>query len=125
MDQAGILVNAGFQCCDAWELQSSKLTTAADYAVMQNSALTLGESLRNDPSVFSFQWSDEPPLAMQETVTLNAFAQADFLLRADVRRGTPGGQEQSGDNELQTSTWNGDDITLWNAAKIDIAAPVP
>ena len=27
MDAAGILVNGGFQCCDAWEVQSSGLTT--------------------------------------------------------------------------------------------------
>ncbi len=78
MDQAGILVNAGYQCCDAWELQSSRLTKSADYAVMQLSALTIGQNLRNHPSVFSFQWSDEPPLAEQESVTLTAFAQADF-----------------------------------------------
>jgi exo-1,4-beta-D-glucosaminidase len=78
MDQAGMLVNAGFQCCDAWELQGSGLTTAADYQVMQNSALAIGQNLRNHPSAFSFQWSDQPPLAMQETVTLNSFAQADF-----------------------------------------------
>jgi exo-1,4-beta-D-glucosaminidase len=78
MDAAGLLVNAGFQCCDAWELQSSGLTTTADYQIMQNSALAIGQNLRNHPSVFSFQWSDQPPLAMQETVTLNAFAQADF-----------------------------------------------
>jgi exo-1,4-beta-D-glucosaminidase len=78
MDEAGILVNAGYQCCDAWELQSSNLTTAADYSIMQNSALTIGQNLRNHPSVFSFQWSDEQPLAQQESVTLNALAQADF-----------------------------------------------
>jgi exo-1,4-beta-D-glucosaminidase len=78
MDRAGMLVNAGFQCCDAWELQSSGLTSSADYSIMQNSALAIGESLRNHPSVFSFQWSDEPPLAEQESVTLTAFAQADF-----------------------------------------------
>jgi exo-1,4-beta-D-glucosaminidase len=78
MDQAGMLVNAGFQCCDAWELQSSGLTSTADYQVLQNSALAIGENLRNHPSVFSFQWSDEPPLAEQESVTLAAFAQADF-----------------------------------------------
>jgi exo-1,4-beta-D-glucosaminidase len=78
MDAAGILVNAGFQCCDAWELQSSKLTTTADYAIMTNSALALGQTMRNDPSVFSFQWSDEPPLATQESDTLTALSQADF-----------------------------------------------
>ncbi|MDR0344826.1 MAG: hypothetical protein LBI49_17275, partial [Nocardiopsaceae bacterium] len=47
MDRAGILVNAGFQCCDAWELQSSGLTSAADFQVMQNSALAIGQSLRD------------------------------------------------------------------------------
>ena len=76
-----------------------------------------------------------------------------FLLRADVRRGTSSGQELSGDNELQSSIWQDNDITLfpgesqtltvtydssdlqgatpvisvsgWNVPKIDIAAPVP
>src|SRR5215510_12791287 len=78
MDAAGILVNAGFQCCDAWELQGSGLTTAADFQIMQNSALTIGTNLRNHPSVFSFQWSDLNPTAQQETVSLSAFQQADF-----------------------------------------------
>ena len=78
MDQAGILINAGYQCCDAWELQSSGLTTSADYAILQNSAGAIAQTLRNHPSVFSFQWSDEPPLAEQESVTLTAFAQQDF-----------------------------------------------
>jgi exo-1,4-beta-D-glucosaminidase len=78
MDAAGILVNAGFQCCDAWELQSSGLTTSADYAIMTNSATAIAQSLRNHPSVFSFQWSDEPPLATQESDTLTAFSQQDF-----------------------------------------------
>ncbi len=78
MDQAGMLVNAGYQCCDAWELQSSGLTTSADFAIMQNSALTIGQNLRNHPSVFSFQWSDQPPTAQQESVSLTALGQADF-----------------------------------------------
>jgi exo-1,4-beta-D-glucosaminidase len=78
MDRAGILVNAGYQCCDAWELQSSGLTTTADFQIMQNSALTIGQNLRNHPSVFSFQWSDLPPTTQQESVSLSALAQADF-----------------------------------------------
>ncbi|MBO0809940.1 MAG: beta-mannosidase, partial [Actinobacteria bacterium] len=78
MDRAGILVNAGFQCCDAWELQSSGLTSAADFQVMQNSALAIGQSLRDHPSVFSFQWSDLAPTAQQESVTLSALQQAGF-----------------------------------------------
>ena len=28
MDRAGILIDAGFQCCDAWQLQDSELTSA-------------------------------------------------------------------------------------------------
>ena len=76
-----------------------------------------------------------------------------FFLRADVRRGTAAGAELVGDNELQSSIWNGNDITLWpgesetltvsynsadlqgatpvisvsgwNRPKIDIAAPAP
>jgi len=78
MDQEGMLVNAGFQCCDAWELQSSGLTTTADFQIMQNSALAIGQNLRNHPSVFSFQWSDLNPTAQQESVTLAAFQQADL-----------------------------------------------
>jgi exo-1,4-beta-D-glucosaminidase len=78
MDQAGMLVNAGYQCCDAWELQSSGLTTTADFQILQNSALAIGQNLRNHPSVFSFQWSDLAPTAQQESVTLSAFQQADF-----------------------------------------------
>ncbi len=78
MDRAGMLVNAGYQCCDAWELQGSGLTSAADYQIMRDSALTIGENLRNHPSVFSFQWSDQPPLPKQESVSLAALAQADF-----------------------------------------------
>ena len=84
MDAAGILVNAGFQCCDAWELQSSGLTSSADYAIMTNSAVAIAQNLRNHPSVFSFQWSDEPPLATQETDTLNAFSQQDFDRPGDL-----------------------------------------
>ena len=76
-----------------------------------------------------------------------------FFLRADVRRGTAAGTELAGDNELQSSIWTGNDITLWpgesqtltatyssadlqgatpvisvsgwNRPKIDIAAPAP
>ena len=36
-----------------------------------------------------------------------------FLLRADVRRGTASGQELPGDNELQSATWQDNDVTLF------------
>jgi exo-1,4-beta-D-glucosaminidase len=76
MDQAGILVNAGYQCCDAWEVSGT--LTSAQLAILQLSALTIGQNLRNHPSVFSFQWSDNAPTAQQEQVSLAGFSQADF-----------------------------------------------
>jgi len=78
MDQAGILVNAGYQCCDAWQLQQSGLTSPADFKIIQLSALTIGQNLRNHPSVDSFQWSDSQPTPKQETLSLAAFHQAGF-----------------------------------------------
>ncbi len=78
MDRAGILIDAGFQCCDAWQLQDSQLTTNHDYSVLFLSALTIGQSMRNHPSVMNFSWSDDNPTARQETVSLKGFKQADF-----------------------------------------------
>jgi exo-1,4-beta-D-glucosaminidase len=76
MDAAGILVNGGFQCCDAWEVSGS--LTQAQLDVLQNSAQTIGTNLRNDPSVFSFQWSDNQPTTQQEQVSIAGFTAADF-----------------------------------------------
>ncbi|HEY3957671.1 MAG TPA: beta-mannosidase [Streptosporangiaceae bacterium] len=79
MDRAGILVNAGYQCCDAWQLPSDGHgVTNVDYRLLRLSALTLGERLRNHPSVDSFQWSDNPPIPRQEKVSLAGFRQAGF-----------------------------------------------
>ncbi|MGH3158728.1 MAG: glycosyl hydrolase 2 galactose-binding domain-containing protein, partial [Streptosporangiaceae bacterium] len=79
MDRAGILINAGFQCCDAWQLPySGRGVTSEDYRLLKLSALTLAERLRNHPSVDSFQWSDNPPIPEQEKVSLAGFRQGDF-----------------------------------------------
>jgi exo-1,4-beta-D-glucosaminidase len=78
MDRAGILVDGGFQCCDAWQLQDSKLTAAHDFKILGLSARTIGENLRNHPSVMNFSWSDNNPTRTQERVSLRGFAQADF-----------------------------------------------
>jgi exo-1,4-beta-D-glucosaminidase len=79
MDRAGILINAGYQCCDAWQLPSNGHgVTRADYRLLELSALSLSERLRNDPSVDSFQWSDNPPTPEQEKVSLAGFRQGDF-----------------------------------------------
>jgi exo-1,4-beta-D-glucosaminidase len=36
-----------------------------------------------------------------------------FFLRADVRRGTATGGEQAGDNQVTSTLWDDNDITLW------------
>jgi exo-1,4-beta-D-glucosaminidase len=57
------------------------------------------------------------------TITNNSTASiVGFFLRADIRRGTAGGAELSGDNELQTSIWHGNDITLWPGESQTITA---
>src|SRR5215813_4330935 len=76
MDAAGILVNGGFQCCDAWQIGGTP--TQAQLNVLQNSAQTIGTNLRNHPSVFSFQWSDNQPVSQQESVSITGFTNADF-----------------------------------------------
>ena len=83
MDAAGILVNAGYQCCDFWEATSY---TSAQNTVYQNTAKSLGAVFRNHPSVFSFQWSDNNPTSSQESLAL-----AGLLLR-----GLPGAVHRLG-----------------------------
>jgi hypothetical protein len=96
---------------------------------------------------------DGADLATTVTIRNTSPSAVVFLLRADVRRGTASGQELPGDNELRSSTWQDNDITLfpgesqtltvtydsadlegatpvisvsgWNAAKVDIVAPSP
>ena len=77
MDAAGIMIDSGYQCCDAWQPDSSTVP-AATLKVMALSALTIGQNERNHPSVITFSWSDNAPVPDQETVSLNAFGQADF-----------------------------------------------
>ena len=78
MDRAGILIDGGFQCCDAWQLSRRHPPTTQQLAVLGNSALTIGENLRNHPSVLNFSWSDNAPIQQQEQVSLAGFAKADF-----------------------------------------------
>ena len=68
MDRAGILIDAGFQCCDKWEPSASgRGVTAQDYHVMYLSSLTIGQQLRDHPSVINFSWSDNQPIKEQES----------------------------------------------------------
>jgi exo-1,4-beta-D-glucosaminidase len=75
-DAAGMLIDAGFQCCDAW--QAGRTISQAALDTMALSAKTIGENERNHPSVFTFSWSDNQPRPTQEAVSLQAFQQADF-----------------------------------------------
>jgi len=74
-DAAGMMIDAGYQCCDFWEQGSPSSTTLNLYKL---SALTIGQHERNHPSVVTFSWSDNAPPSSTESATLSAFAQADF-----------------------------------------------
>ena len=93
MDRAGILIDAGFQCCDGWQIQGTGLTSNHDFQVLYNSARTIGENLRNHPSVLNFSWSDNNPTPRQEAVSLKGFRQADFqdplIASAEYKSGPP------------------------------------
>jgi exo-1,4-beta-D-glucosaminidase len=79
MDRAGILIDAGFQCCDKWASPySGRDVTTQEYHVMYLSSLTIGEQLRDHPSVMNFSWSDNNPIPEQETASLAGFSQAGF-----------------------------------------------
>jgi exo-1,4-beta-D-glucosaminidase len=78
MDAAGILVASGYSCCDAWELPTDTPVSNHDLGVLSSSAYNLARLLRDHPSVFTFQWSDNNPTAPQEDVTLKAFRAEDF-----------------------------------------------
>lgn len=89
-DAAGIMIDAGFQCCDRWEPGPD--IPDADLAVIRLSALTLARNARNHPSVITFSWSDYQPPPRQEEVTLRAFADADLrvpVVASAMYRSTP------------------------------------
>jgi exo-1,4-beta-D-glucosaminidase len=125
------------------------LTTYANLTSLQ----TLPQSAISATAATTHSAGPGGDLTTTVTITNTSSSTVAFLLRADVRRGTAGGQELSGDNELQSSIWAGNDITLWpgesqtltvtystadlsgntpvislsgwNVPKIDVVAPVP
>jgi exo-1,4-beta-D-glucosaminidase len=102
MDRAGILVDAGFQCCDAWQLpDNGKGVTAHDYQVLANSALAIGRALRSHPSILNFSWSDNNPIPRQAAVSIAAFKRADFQdpLIASAEYKSAAGLAPSGEKE--------------------------
>jgi exo-1,4-beta-D-glucosaminidase len=113
MDRAGILVDAGFQCCDAWQLpDSGKGVTAHDYQVLANSALAIGRRLRNHPSILNFSWSDNNPIPRQAAVSIAAFKRADFqeplIASAEYKSGqglAPSGEKEGPYDWVPPSYW--------------------
>ena len=93
MDRAGILIDAGFQCCDNWQREEEeKEYTGREVKILGLSALTIGQRLRNHPSVINYSWSDNAPTPKQEAVSLRNFAAADFqdpLIASAEYRSTP------------------------------------
>lgn len=91
MDRAGVLVLAGWQCCDKWEtpIPGVQLSLGPpveggtwsddDYAVAENSTRTQAARLRDHPSVIAFLiGSDDAPIDRQETSYLNGLHAADW-----------------------------------------------
>ena len=75
MDAAGILIDSGYSCCDAWEDSSP---SAAKLALMTNSATAIGQAQRNHPSVIAMGWSDNAPGAKQESAAVATWKANDF-----------------------------------------------
>ena len=80
MDRAGILIDAGYQCCDAVAARRA----APERRRLQDArslARGIGEQLRDHPSVMNFSWSDNAPTPRQEKVSLRGFAQRNSTIR--------------------------------------------
>ncbi len=78
MDEAGLIVYGGFQCCDKWQLGSPSNWLDSDYDTNYGTALAIGRQQRNHPSVAWWSWSDNQPGPLQESTALQGFADADF-----------------------------------------------
>ena len=113
MDRAGILIDAGFQCCDNWQREEGEPEyTARELSVLHLSALTIGQRLRNHPSVMNYSWSDNAPTPRQEAVSLKGFAEADFqdpLVASAEYRSTaalgPSGEKEGPYDWVPPSYW--------------------
>ena len=80
--------------------------TVSTYANL-TSLQTLPQSAISATAATTHQAGPGGDLTTTVTITNTSGSTVAFLLRADVRRGTAGGQEQPGDNELQSSIWAG------------------
>jgi exo-1,4-beta-D-glucosaminidase len=109
--------------------------TLSQYANLQSLQTLPTSSISATASTTTQAGPDGADRATTVTITNTSASTLAFLLRADVRRGTSSGQELAGDNELQSSIWQNNDITLfpgesqtltvtWNSADLQGATPV-
>ncbi|UPG85979.1 glycoside hydrolase family 2 [Luteibacter aegosomatis] len=121
-DRHGILVLAGWECCDKWEAAAKtggEPWTDADLRVAQASMATEARLLRNHPSVIGFYiGSDHPPppaLSKMYTDTLRAEGWSLPVISAAVDDTTeeagPSGMKMAGPYDwIPPSYWYGDKL---------------
>ena len=109
--------------------------TVSQYANLTGLQTLPASSVTATASTVNQAGPDGADRATTVTITNTSSSTVAFLLRADVRRGTASGQELPGDNELQSSLWQNNDITLfpgesqtltvtWNSADLQGATAV-
>jgi exo-1,4-beta-D-glucosaminidase len=109
--------------------------TVSQYANLTGLQTLPASSVTATASTVNQAGPDGADRATTVTITNTSSSTVAFLLRADMRRGTATGQELSGDNELQSSLWQDNDITLfpgesqtltvtWNSADLQGATAV-
>ncbi|MGO4521010.1 sugar-binding domain-containing protein [Dyella sp. 2RAF44] len=121
-DQHGILILAGWECCDKWESAAKtggSPWTAADMKVAEDSMASEARLLRNHPSVIGFLIGSDnappPPIAKMYVDTLRAADWSLPIISAAVPQGTadagPSGLKMAGPYDwIPPSYWYADKL---------------
>ena len=121
-DRNGILILAGWECCDKWESAAKtggSPWNAADMKVAEDSMASEARLLRNHPSVIGFLIGSDnappPPIAKMYVDTLRAADWSLPIISAAVPKGTveagPSGLKMDGPYDwIPPSYWYGDKL---------------
>jgi len=121
-DQHGILILAGWECCDKWESAAKtggSPWTAADMKVAEDSMASEARLLRNHPSVIGFLIGSDnappPPIAKMYVDALRAADWSLPIISAAVPQGTadagPSGLKMAGPYDwIPPSYWYADKL---------------
>lgn len=121
-DRNGIMVLAGWECCDKWESAAKtggSTWTAADLKVAENSMASEARLLRNHPSVIGFYIGSDnappPPIAKLYTDALRAEDWSLPIISAAVDQATaeagPSGMKMAGPYDwIPPSYWYADKL---------------